>query len=182
MQTRSCRTGKVYPCAHVLNESTRAKSRGGYLRGKVRISIYARHASSPTTLDKRNRPLAVICGTCVQKQRLTWCARAGSGEGRGGETQQSERGCRPPPKIDTSVWPARHCSHWQLPRSTIEHEDRRRGEERMRGCNERMWRKWSSFYMPLGTPSSHRDSHQRQSRGRRRSKDKFMLEFMFREQ
>jgi hypothetical protein len=38
------------------------------------------------------------------------------------------------PKIDTSMWPARHCSHWQLPRSTIESEDRRRKEERMRDC------------------------------------------------
>ena len=108
------------------------------------------HFFPPTTLDKRNRPSAVICGTCVQKQRLTWCARAGSGEGRGGETQQSERGCRP--KVDTSVWPARHCSHWQLPRSTIEREDRRRGEETMRGCNEKMWRNGHPFIRLSGPP------------------------------
>jgi len=30
-----------------------------------------------------------------------------------------------PPKINTFVWPARH---WQLPRTTIEGEERRRGK------------------------------------------------------
>jgi hypothetical protein len=95
---------------------------------------------SPIPLDKHKHPSVVICDTCVQKQGLAWCAKAGSGEGRGGKcnnkvysTYRSDN--RTPPKIDTSKWPARHCSHRQLPRSTIEGEDRRgqRTEER-RGC------------------------------------------------
>ena len=57
-----------------------------------------------------------------------------------------------PPKVDTSMWPARHCSHWQLPRLTIGGEDRRRGEERMRGCNERMWRNGHPFIHLSGPP------------------------------
>jgi hypothetical protein len=107
---------------------------------------------TPTPLDKHKHPSAVICDTCVQRQGLTWCARAGSGEGRGGEIQQSVRDCRPPPEVDTSMWPARHCSHRQLPRSTIEGEDRRRGEERMRGCDEGMWTNGHPFIRLSGPP------------------------------
>src|SRR6266852_2937942 len=41
-------SSSIRPC-----ESTRAKSRGGYLCGKVRISIYTRHASFPNHARQR---------------------------------------------------------------------------------------------------------------------------------
>ena len=55
-------------------------------------------------------------------------------------------------QVDTSMWPARHWSHWQLPRFTIEDEDRRRGrrEERMRCCDEGMWTNGHPFIHPSG--------------------------------
>jgi hypothetical protein len=56
VQTRSCHISKVHPCGHVLNESTRAKSRGGYLCGKLRVSIYTRHVSFPNPLRQTQTP------------------------------------------------------------------------------------------------------------------------------
>src|SRR6266852_4272800 len=82
----------IRPC-----EPTRAKSRGGYLCGKVRISIYTRHASFHSH------------------------ARQKTGEGRRGAGE-----CNKVCMADVHqsrhllVACARHCSHWQLPRSTIE--------------------------------------------------------------
>jgi hypothetical protein len=124
MHTRSCRSGK-------LNESTRAKPRGGYLCGKVRISIYARHASFPNHARQPKHPSAVKCDTCAQKSKSAWCAMAGSGEGRGGEIQQCERGCR------RATSRSRHlhvCAPLQSP-AAAEVDDRgRRSKERRGGC------------------------------------------------
>ena len=46
------------PCVHVLDESTRAKSRGGYLCGKGCVSIYPAMSFLPTPLDKHKQPFS----------------------------------------------------------------------------------------------------------------------------
>ena len=73
VQTRSCRIGKARPCSYVLNKSTRAKSRGGYLCGEVRVcSICTRRASfsnpprqTQTPFSRYMRHLRVEARSCM---------------------------------------------------------------------------------------------------------------------
>jgi len=64
METRLLRAEKVLshqqgrPCVHALNESMRAKSRGGYLCGKVRVSIYPATRLFSRPLDKQKHPFS----------------------------------------------------------------------------------------------------------------------------
>ncbi|KAF8502915.1 hypothetical protein F5888DRAFT_1124578 [Russula emetica] len=113
--------------------SRRGRNREGDICAEKYYARYMRHL----------RKEARSCMVC--KGRI----RGGS---RGEEIQQSVRDSCPPPKVDTSMWPARHCSHRQLPRSTIEGEDRRRGEERMRSCDEGMWTNGHPFIRLSGPP------------------------------
>ena len=87
VQTRSCRTGKDCPRTHVLevdegeverriSESVR-KSTRKYLHPPR--SFPQPHSTNTNTLQR------LYATTCVQKQSLAWCARAGSGKGRGAE-------------------------------------------------------------------------------------------------
>src|SRR6267154_876484 len=127
---------------------------------EVRVSTYARQSRffPPTPLDKTQSPssrsmrhLRAEARSCMVRKG---CIRGGS---RGG-TQRSVQYVSSRsdvtivhlPKIDTSVWPACHWGHWQLPRSTIEGEERR-GEERRgcRGCDEGMWTYGHPFYTLL---------------------------------
>jgi hypothetical protein len=89
VQTRSCRIGKVRPCAHVLNESTSAnlRSRGGYLFGEVRVIIDTRHASSfpnpPSTHTNTLQPLYAT--PACRSKVLHGVQGLDQGRGRGGE-------------------------------------------------------------------------------------------------
>jgi hypothetical protein len=89
VQTRSCRTGKDCPRAHVLEVDEGEVERRISVRKSTRKYLYPPR-SFYQPLDKHKHPSAVKCDTCVQKQGLAWCARAGSGEGRGVEER---RGC-----------------------------------------------------------------------------------------
>lgn len=135
----SRRINKVRPSIHVLNGSTRAKSRGGYLCREG-----TSHDSYPQPpLDKTQTSFS----RSVRRLRAEKCpaqrARAGSGEARrlgGGMQHCTVRIVHPPPpKINTSGWPVRHCGHWQLARSTIENEGWR-GKERREGAGAVMRR------------------------------------------
>ena len=65
------------------------------------------------------------------------------------------------PNIDTFVWPARRCGHWQPLRYTIEGEEQREEGRRGRGgCDDGTWSYgrpfmqmesfWSSSYESIG--------------------------------
>ena len=136
VQTRSCRTGKDCPRTHVLEvdegEVERRISESESVRKSTRKYLHPPRSFPQPHSTNTNTLQRLYATTCVQKQGLAWCARAGSGRVEGQkcnkvwmivESSASE--------VDTSMWPARHWSHWQLPRFTIEDEDRR-GERR--GC------------------------------------------------
>jgi hypothetical protein len=86
VQTMCCRISKVCSaCVHVSDETTRAKSRGGYLWVKVQYALVSTPAtlrlfSQPPSTDKITLQPLYATPAC-RKQSLAWCARAGSGEG-----------------------------------------------------------------------------------------------------
>jgi hypothetical protein len=168
----------IRPC-----EPTRAKSRGGYLCAKVRISIYARHAPVPNHAGQTQTPFSRYMRhphAHAEARSCMVCKGWIGGGSKGGWGGNSTK-CTGLSAISRSrhllVACARHCSHWQLPGSTIEGEDRRRREERMRGCNEGCGRMAHLLYASLD-PWSPRQSPLK----RRRSTDSFVLEFVFRKQ
>ena len=102
---------------------------------------------SPTTLDKRNHPSARHMRHLRAEANLHGVQGLDQGRVEVGKSNNLYVGCRrPPPRADTSMWPVRHCSHWQLPRSTIEGEDRRRGDEGCGAVMREMWRNGHPLY------------------------------------
>jgi hypothetical protein len=61
------------PCVHVLNKSTRAKSRGGYLCGKVCVSIYPATPFLPVPLRQTQTPFQSSYATPNLPRSTTPC-------------------------------------------------------------------------------------------------------------
>ena len=145
---------------------------------------HTRHASFLNPRRQTQPPFSRYMRHLRVEQGLAWCARTGSGEGRGGEPNRMysmyRSDDRRPPEIDTSMRPARHCSHWQLLRSTIEGEDRRR-ERRgcgtpMRGCGRMAILLYATQDPATGSNQTVSAASLVGAGGRWTS---FMLEFMF---
>ena len=181
----------VFPC-----ESTRAKSRGGYLRG-ISTDQYLhlpRVCPQPRSTKRNTHQLLHGTPACTCRSKVLRGVQ-GLNQGRVEGGLGNATKCTRLSDISRSrrllVACARHCSHWQLPGSTKEGENRkreeeRRGEERnqrMRGCaGEGMWTNGHPFICLSGLSVVAVTVSTKQPLECRRLEDKFKLEFVFRKQ